>query len=327
MGRCFTTNYAIAVGIGHAGSPLGLIIMAPLIQLFLDTYGWRGTMLLLGGINLNIAVCGALLCQPSTRGSQEVKYTPVPSSVEECKTKPRGIFLKETLMTIKTRSGISVCFTLSFWIPTFIFICNGTTGILWFAYFIDHVQAKGFTAYDAVLFTTVGGLANVIIKILTGPIIDRGILPLRAALVIYTLAASTCLIVDPWMNSYWLMVVNVFILYGSLGTVGALVDILTRELVGPELLANVFSWMKFVSGVAFFCSGFFPGNYPKIRLCTSDIVSEIKEKQTKIFVSRFLLETMSLYITRHSLLSLLMVNNYMYVHRNQMGFTTVILFM
>ncbi|XP_071788695.1 monocarboxylate transporter 12-like [Asterias amurensis] len=258
MGRCFTSNYAIAVGIGHAGSPLGLIIMAPLVQVFLDTYGWRGTMLLMGGINLNIAVCGALLSQPS-KESHEVKYTPVPSTVDECNTKPRGVCLKETLMTIKNRSGILVCSKLSFWIPTFIFIFNGTTGVLWFAYFIDHVLAKGFTAYDAVLFTTVGGLSNVVIKILSGPIIDRRILSVRVALVIYILASSACLLVDPWMNSYWLMMVNVFIFYGSLGTVGALVDILTRELLGPELLASAFSWMKFVSGIAFFCFGFFPG--------------------------------------------------------------------
>ena len=63
IGRCFKTNYATANGIGQIGSPLGLIIMAPLVQLLLDTYGWRGAMLLLGEIGLHLVVCGGLLRQ------------------------------------------------------------------------------------------------------------------------------------------------------------------------------------------------------------------------------------------------------------------------
>ena len=131
IGRCFKTNYATANGIGQIGSPLGLILMAPLVQLLLDTYGWRGAMLVLGGIGFHVAVCGALLRQPLAEKQNQESYQQLPSC-EETKSKlrrdkeatSRVQLLKEVLMTIKRSFGISVCLQKTFWIPTVIAISD-----------------------------------------------------------------------------------------------------------------------------------------------------------------------------------------------------------
>ena len=52
------------------GDCFAFVAVVPLIQLFLDTYGWRGTMLLLGVLVLHLAVCGALMKPLATSGSQ-----------------------------------------------------------------------------------------------------------------------------------------------------------------------------------------------------------------------------------------------------------------
>lgn len=39
----------------------GTFIFAPLTQLLIDEYGWRGTTLILAGVFLNMTVCGALM--------------------------------------------------------------------------------------------------------------------------------------------------------------------------------------------------------------------------------------------------------------------------
>lgn len=40
---------------------IGTFIFPPVIQLLIDTYGWRGCTVILAGVFLNICVCGALM--------------------------------------------------------------------------------------------------------------------------------------------------------------------------------------------------------------------------------------------------------------------------
>merc|ERR1712046_211019 len=60
---------------------LGITIFAPVVQVFLDTYGWRGAVLLLGGIYFHIAVAGALLrpinqvCVKDSSTANDFDYT------------------------------------------------------------------------------------------------------------------------------------------------------------------------------------------------------------------------------------------------------------
>ena len=267
IGRCFKTNYATANGIGQTGSPLGLILMAPLVQLLLDTYGWRGAMLLLGGISLHLVVCGALLRQPSTEKQNQESYQQVPSGEETKSTLRRDKestsriqLMKEVLMTIKRSFGISVCLQKPFWIPTVIATSNRLLHTLWSVYYVDHILNKGFSAEDAIVFCTAAGVAKLTAKLLTGPLVDRGVLKLRTLMAILLTLCSITLLTDPWMNSFWLAIVNVAIYDFTNGGVSSLVDVYTRELIGPELLTCAFSRMELVAGIVVSCSGFFPGN-------------------------------------------------------------------
>lgn len=57
----FDKKRSFATGLAVCGSGIGTFIFAPLIQGLLKEYGWRGTTLILAGIFLNLAVCGALM--------------------------------------------------------------------------------------------------------------------------------------------------------------------------------------------------------------------------------------------------------------------------
>ncbi|XP_071106596.1 monocarboxylate transporter 9-like [Haliotis cracherodii] len=56
----FEQKRALATGLAVCGSGIGTFIIAPLTEYLIDEYGWRGTVLILGGVLLNIIVCGAL---------------------------------------------------------------------------------------------------------------------------------------------------------------------------------------------------------------------------------------------------------------------------
>jgi hypothetical protein len=57
----FERRRSFATGLSQCGSGIGTLIFAPLTQVLLNHYGWRGTTLILAGCFLNLAVCGALM--------------------------------------------------------------------------------------------------------------------------------------------------------------------------------------------------------------------------------------------------------------------------
>ncbi|XP_071803118.1 monocarboxylate transporter 12-like [Asterias amurensis] len=263
IAQCFESNYGTANGIAQAGSPLGLIVVAPLVQLFLDIYGWRGAFLLLGGITLHLVVCGALLRQPSIKKHNQESYRPVSSSEHgtctEHEKPPAKNTLKETVLAVKSRFGFSICFRLSFWVITTIFVSNSMVDTFWCIYYVDHVVLKGFTANDAIVLSTVAGVVKLFFKILVGVVVDKKVLKLRPAMAVLAIGCAISLITDPWMKSYGLVLVNVAIYTSFAGALNSLTDVYARELLGTELLASAFSWMELINGVLIFVGGFLPG--------------------------------------------------------------------
>ncbi|KAI4480781.1 hypothetical protein M0804_009878 [Polistes exclamans] len=60
----FDKKRSFATGLSVCGSGIGTFIFAPLTQYLLVEYGWRGTMLIIAGLFLNLAVCGFLMRDP-----------------------------------------------------------------------------------------------------------------------------------------------------------------------------------------------------------------------------------------------------------------------
>ena len=56
----FEKKRAFATGIAVAGSGIGTFLFAPLTGYLIETYSWRGAVLIIGGLMFNIMVCGAL---------------------------------------------------------------------------------------------------------------------------------------------------------------------------------------------------------------------------------------------------------------------------
>ncbi|XP_070172884.1 monocarboxylate transporter 5-like [Littorina saxatilis] len=60
VAQYFEKRRAFATGLAVCGSGFGTFVMAPLTEFLLQEYGWRGAMLILGGVILNVVVCGAV---------------------------------------------------------------------------------------------------------------------------------------------------------------------------------------------------------------------------------------------------------------------------
>ncbi|XP_048862021.1 monocarboxylate transporter 2-like [Brienomyrus brachyistius] len=61
IGKYFFKKRPIANGLAMAGSPVFLSTLAPLNQYLFNSFGWRGSFLILGGLLLNCCVAGSLM--------------------------------------------------------------------------------------------------------------------------------------------------------------------------------------------------------------------------------------------------------------------------
>ncbi|XP_070554064.1 monocarboxylate transporter 13-like [Ptychodera flava] len=61
IGQYFKKRLGLASSLSLAGIGFGFIVFSPLNQMFLDKYGWRGSMLLLSALNANMFLCAAMV--------------------------------------------------------------------------------------------------------------------------------------------------------------------------------------------------------------------------------------------------------------------------
>ena len=56
VGQYFQRHLSLATGIAASGTGCGLLVFPPLAKLLIDTYNWRGAILILAGVNLHCLV-------------------------------------------------------------------------------------------------------------------------------------------------------------------------------------------------------------------------------------------------------------------------------
>ena len=72
---CFEKKRALAIAIAVSGCPLGSFLYSPIMQMFINTFGWRGAVLITGAVFLNGCAFAIVLVPPNL--VPEKKYEPV----------------------------------------------------------------------------------------------------------------------------------------------------------------------------------------------------------------------------------------------------------
>ncbi|KAJ8957426.1 hypothetical protein NQ318_004906 [Aromia moschata] len=87
----FDKKRTLAVGLSAAGTGIGTFVFSPLTTLLLYEYGWRGTTLNLGGLLLNMCVCGTVMIDPDWIIEQNKKDSKLSKSGKSSKTSLESI--------------------------------------------------------------------------------------------------------------------------------------------------------------------------------------------------------------------------------------------
>jgi len=119
----FEARRSLATGIAVCGSGFGTFVFAPLTEYLIGNYGWRGAMLIIGGIVLNCIIFGAMfrpleLVPPSAQTPPNTPSTPklgkksaiidentTPAELEPLKILPKDQYLQLPQRTDTPVSG------------------------------------------------------------------------------------------------------------------------------------------------------------------------------------------------------------------------------
>ncbi|XP_029287616.1 monocarboxylate transporter 2-like isoform X2 [Cottoperca gobio] len=233
ISKYFLVKRPLANGLAMAGSPVFLCLLAPVNQYLLHKFGWRGSLLILGGLMLNCCVAGALM-RPvippgkpfSSAPQKKVKEQPNKSNT---KLKGRMQNAKKFLdLTFFKDRGFVI-----YLIGSVMFIFGAYGPIVFLsAYAID----QGVEEYSAAYLLTIMGFVDMFVRPATGLIASsKWIRPRIQYFFSFAMVFNgTCHLLCPLLNSYTFLVTYAVFFGVGFGMVFALIFECLMDLMGNE---------------------------------------------------------------------------------------------
>ncbi|XP_061181935.1 monocarboxylate transporter 14-like [Saccostrea echinata] len=104
-GLYYDKHRSLATGVATAGSGFGGIVFPNLVQFLIDEFGWRGSLLIVAGINLNTFIFAALLRDSPLQRQQKAKEKMI--KLKEIKRNDSSQIEREILLTEESTSDSS----------------------------------------------------------------------------------------------------------------------------------------------------------------------------------------------------------------------------
>ncbi|XP_067828351.1 monocarboxylate transporter 13 [Heptranchias perlo] len=238
VSRYFTKRRTLAMGLAFTGVGISSFVFSPLFQYLTDEYTWRGALLIIAGMMLNLMVCGALI---------------------------RPLTLKEDLVAVDPSAGQSHChgacglifdlldLTLLRQWPFLTFVLAITlinTGyFVPYVHFVAHARSIGFDEYQAAFLMSVAAVADLIGRLLSGWFADLQKMRLVHILVLFTLLTGLSLIVIPFGSTYPVLML-ISVAYGFFsGALTPVVFSLLPEIVGIGRIYGALGLLQLLESV------------------------------------------------------------------------------
>ncbi|XP_072051716.1 monocarboxylate transporter 13-like [Amphiura filiformis] len=266
LGQYFDKLYPLVASFVYSGGSIGLMVFAPLTQLFLDLYGWRGVLLLLGGLYLHLTISGILFRLPIKQYNQINTTTDLPNAFPTLKVKDEEFEAFSWTSPSKTNSfkekrdkyleitGLSLFRNRSFLAISVMMAGTNATYTGWIVYFIPHCLVKGLTPYESSFVAAAAGFAHLIGHIIYLPFLSKN--NIRSAIYIACTVAAIPLFLDMFTVTFTtILISNIFYACG-MGAAFPLGEVYLKSIVDKDSLAKAFGWRMAIGGVVRTFPGF-----------------------------------------------------------------------
>lgn len=226
----------IACAISSSGECVFAMAFSPFFQWLIESYSWRGALLIIGGLQLNLIVCGTLMkpLQPA-----QTCRKPVLDSKEETRTSKKATFQCSLIQRPELLLYIvfAILAAAGFFIPPL--------------FLVPYANSLGMEQYWAASLLSVLSLADLLGRLGCGWLANLRLLRNLQLLTMVATAMGVVLLMLPIAHSYWSVLVFSS-LYGFLfGCVVAIhvtsiVDIVGLE--GFDSALGLFMLLRSVGG-------------------------------------------------------------------------------
>jgi MFS family permease len=248
VAQWFAARKGLALGILLAGMGLGVFASSMTASMMMESYGWRGTFIVLGVAALLVNCPMLLLIRERTvaRASQNGVDQISPPRTQSAPGTAGAVW--STATAVKTWSFWSLS-------ATFFCCCLSHSGPL--LHYIPYASDLGITAQGSALLVTIMGLASVVGRTGLGALSDwlGGKPTLFVCLVVQMLMAAWALVFTSW--AAW---VSFAIVFGiSYGGVFPLYPAITRGYFGAEGTGGIYGFQLMLSTIAMGLGGYLGG--------------------------------------------------------------------
>ncbi|KAF7663827.1 hypothetical protein LDENG_00198880 [Lucifuga dentata] len=225
----FTRRLSLAVGLALCSVGLSAFAFNPLFQLLVETFAWRGALLIVGGLSFNIIPCGALIHTQKT-SKAPVKVDSKRRSSCSAVLQRISSYLELSLLCERPFLTYTLAVTLinvGFFVP--------------YVHLVAHSHHVGFSEYQAAFIMSAGGAADILGRIVSGWFADLGHFRLIHLMTLWTSFTGIFMMLLPVSSIYSsypaLMVMS--LLYGfTSGALTSLVFSVMPKIVGLKRLTG-----------------------------------------------------------------------------------------
>lgn len=266
VGKYFNERRALANGIAMSGSGIGTFVLAPVVQLLIEQYSWRGALLIMGGFVSNLCVCGALMrpiaIKEKNRNSQELlkeQYASDPELKDEiqtsaCSPLPEDCNHKSLCYCSQKEYHFLLMPDFIILAVSFLFLAYGCSPP--FVYLVPYSLSIGVSNKEAAFLMSILGGVDIVGNITFGWLTDRRFLK-KYRLICYLIAVGldglSCLFL-PILRSFALLV-PFSVTFGYFdGAYVALIPVVAADAVGTTYLSSALGVIFFLHAIPYLVS-------------------------------------------------------------------------
>lgn len=237
----FTRRRTLALGVALSSIGLSSFAFNPLFQLLVERYTWRGALLILGGLSLNILPCGALIRpQPRSKATQNTDS----KSKAPLASWPSRIasYLELSLLFERPYVTYTLAVTLlnvGYFVPYF--------------HLVAHSRQVGFSEYQAAFVMSAAGASDILGRVASGWFSDLHLLRLIHVLSMWTMLAGVFIMLLPLSSlaGSYSALMSVSLLYGfSAGALTSVVFAVVPGIVGVQRMMGALGLLQLIESFA-----------------------------------------------------------------------------
>nr|XP_060635849.1 monocarboxylate transporter 13-like [Anolis sagrei ordinatus]XP_060635850.1 monocarboxylate transporter 13-like [Anolis sagrei ordinatus] len=226
VSRYFKKRRTLATSMALTGVGLSSFAFSPLFQLLVDTYAWRGALMIVAGMSFNLMVCGALI-RPLTL--KEDLSCPLSGDPD-----------KPCWQRFSTLFGLHLLSHWPFMRYVFAITLINTGYFIPYIHLVARARELGFDEYQAAFLMSMAAVADLCGRLFSGWLGNCRAFRLIHILVTWTSLTGVSLLLIPWGRTYQVLV-TISLAYGFFsGALTPVVFSIIPEIVG---IGNIFSSM------------------------------------------------------------------------------------